>query len=278
MKRENLVRENRTERRTAERRMSERRADSHRRSNAKRNVRKNNNRANLVLAAGFVAAAVVVAGLCIGMFSKKSDKAATNYMAVNTSENATSATATQSATQAVTVSSDAKTAAVDKTAATQNTTAKTTAATQSTTAKTTAAVTTVKPVALDSAKVEKIVATAKAMVGKKYVSGAADPKVGFDSSGLVQYAYAQAGISVTRSSASLYAECNKVAKEDAQVGDLVFFSDTTDGSNAITNVGIYIGDNKMVSCSPEEVKVQDLTKAYYTEHLVAYGSIPALAK
>ena len=232
-----------------------------------RNVKRNNHlAANLILAGGFVAAAVLVGTICFNTFVKKSEKTVNNYKAVNATETASTATA---ATKAVTVSEDAT--SVSTTAATKvETTTQATAKTQS------ASQATAKS-ALDSAKVEKIVAAAKAQLGVKFTLGGNTPAVGFDSSGLVQYAYAEAGIAVTKSSSSLYDECKKISASEAQAGDLVFFSDTTDGSKTITNVGIYIGDNKMVSCSPTEVKVQDLTIGYFTEHLVGYGTIPALA-
>lgn len=66
-----------------------------------------------------------------------------------------------------------------------------------------------------------IVAAAYAQVGCAYVYGAASPGVAFDCSGLVMYCYAQAGISLPHSSASLAAYCNKSASQ-AQAGDIMW--------------------------------------------------------
>ena len=57
--------------------------------------------------------------------------------------------------------------------------------------------------------------------------------IGFDCSGLTQYAYAQAGISIPRNSRAQYAALPKVSSDDLQAGDLVFWA--TDPSNPGTH-------------------------------------------
>ena len=47
--------------------------------------------------------------------------------------------------------------------------------------------------------------------------------IGFDCSGLTQYAYAQAGISIPRNSRAQYASLPKVSSDDLRPGDLVFW-------------------------------------------------------
>ena len=67
--------------------------------------------------------------------------------------------------------------------------------------------------------------------------------VGFDCSGLTQYAYYQAGILLPRNSRAQYTAYPKVARADLQPGDLVFFY------TPVSHVGIYIGNGQMVHAS-----------------------------
>lgn len=84
---------------------------------------------------------------------------------------------------------------------------------------------------------EQAVELAKRELGKPYVWAAAGPN-SFDCSGLMLYVYDQLGISMPHYSGSQYAMFPKVAREDLQPGDLVFF-----GAN-IHHVGMYIGNGE----------------------------------
>ncbi len=86
------------------------------------------------------------------------------------------------------------------------------------------------------------VRTALAQVGKPYVVGAAGPD-GFDCSGLTQFAYAAAGISLPHSSRSQSGLGAPVSRADLQPGDLVFFY------SPVSHVGMYIGNGQMVHAS-----------------------------
>jgi cell wall-associated NlpC family hydrolase len=75
------------------------------------------------------------------------------------------------------------------------------------------------------------VAHAREKIGSPYVWGATGPG-SFDCSGLVQWAYRKAGVSIPRVTYAQYRKIDeKVAWKDLAVGDLVFF-------NARTHVGI----------------------------------------
>jgi peptidoglycan DL-endopeptidase CwlO len=76
-------------------------------------------------------------------------------------------------------------------------------------------------------------------VGSPYVWGASGPN-GFDCSGLTQFAYAAAGISLPHSSGAQSGYGRPVSRSELQPGDLVFFY------SPISHVGLYIGDGKMV--------------------------------
>ena len=95
--------------------------------------------------------------------------------------------------------------------------------------------------------------TALAQQGDPYVWGGAGPD-SFDCSGLTQYAYAAAGISLPHSSSMQSTMGTPVAYADLQPGDLVFFY------TPVSHVGMYIGNGQMVHAgtSGDVVKVVEL--------------------
>jgi cell wall-associated NlpC family hydrolase len=95
--------------------------------------------------------------------------------------------------------------------------------------------------------------TALAQLGDPYVWAASGPN-SFDCSGLTQYAYAAAGISLPHSSSAQSQMGAPVSRGALQPGDLVFFY------SPVSHVGIYIGNGQMVhaSTSGEPVKIGSL--------------------
>ncbi|MFU8853903.1 C40 family peptidase [Micromonospora sp. SL1-18] len=81
--------------------------------------------------------------------------------------------------------------------------------------------------------------TACAQVGDPYVWGATGPNA-FDCSGLTQYAYKAAGISLTHFTGAQWREGRAVSRSDARPGDLVFFF------SDLHHVGLYLGNGIMV--------------------------------
>ncbi len=92
--------------------------------------------------------------------------------------------------------------------------------------------------------------TALAQVGDPYVWGAGGPDA-FDCSGLTQYAYSAAGVSLPHSSRSQSGMGAPVSVGNLQPGDLLFFYSPT------SHVAMYVGNGKMVhaSTSGQPVKV-----------------------
>jgi cell wall-associated NlpC family hydrolase len=117
---------------------------------------------------------------------------------------------------------------------------------------------TVAPVALSSAAVPTA-AGATAMdralgkIGAPYRWGASGPNA-FDCSGLVNWAYRNAGVSLPRTSRAMSQVGARVAKSDLRPGDLVFFY------QPVSHVGIYIGNGKIVHASSRKspVKISDI--------------------
>jgi cell wall-associated NlpC family hydrolase len=104
-----------------------------------------------------------------------------------------------------------------------------------------------------SGAAQQAVDTALAQVGDPYVWGAGGPNA-FDCSGLTQYAYSAAGVSLPHSSASQSRMGTPVSRDQLQPGDLVFFY------SPVSHVGMYIGNGQMVhaSTSGQPVKVASL--------------------
>jgi len=95
------------------------------------------------------------------------------------------------------------------------------------------------PAAAPNQIAQTAVDTALAQQGKPYVWGGAGPD-SFDCSGLTQYAYAAAGVSLPHSSSAQSTLGTPVSLADLQPGDLVFFYPD------IGHVGLYIGNGLMV--------------------------------
>lgn len=88
------------------------------------------------------------------------------------------------------------------------------------------------------------VQVALAQVGTPYLWGGETPGVGFDCSGLVQHAYAAAGITLPRTAQTQYkAGPHLPDGVEPQAGDLLFFGT---GPDHVTHVGIALGHGRMV--------------------------------
>jgi cell wall-associated NlpC family hydrolase len=90
-----------------------------------------------------------------------------------------------------------------------------------------------------------VVAAAQSAVGTPYLSGGTTT-AGFDCSGLTQWAFAQAGIELERTSFDQYAQGTAVAQDDIQAGDLVFFSTAGPGAS---HVGIATSATTAISAT-----------------------------
>jgi cell wall-associated NlpC family hydrolase len=99
---------------------------------------------------------------------------------------------------------------------------------------------------------------ALAEVGVPYVWGGASPSAGFDSSGLIVWAYAQAGRGgLPQFTGALWTSGKHVSRAHLRPGDLVFFYDAG-------HVGIYLGHGRFVHATHtgSTVKIARLRGAY----------------
>jgi cell wall-associated NlpC family hydrolase len=110
------------------------------------------------------------------------------------------------------------------------------------------------------------VAAARQQLGTPYLWGGSSPSTGFDCSGLVQWAYAQAGIRIPRVT---YDQIDApggrpVGRNELLPGDLVFFKDP---SGDVHHVGMSLGGDKFIAAphTGDVVKVSSLKEPYYAQ-------------
>ncbi|WP_326821286.1 C40 family peptidase [Streptosporangium sp. NBC_01639] len=111
--------------------------------------------------------------------------------------------------------------------------------------------------ALQKVKAGKAVSAARKQIGDPYRWGASGPGA-FDCSGLVQYAWRKAGVTLPRITTSQYrAVRKKVSWRSLRPGDLMFFY----GKG---HVGMYVGKGKMVHSPSSGKTVRTVSlKGYY---------------
>ena len=102
--------------------------------------------------------------------------------------------------------------------------------------------------------------------GTAYRYGGSTPQTGFDCSGLVQWAYAKAGIQIPRVTDAQFAAGNAtpVDKSHLKPGDLVFFGQPGN----IYHVGISMGGDKFLHApkTGDVVKVASLSESYFAQN------------
>jgi cell wall-associated NlpC family hydrolase len=81
---------------------------------------------------------------------------------------------------------------------------------------------------------------AEGQIGVPYVWGGETPGVGFDCSGLVQWAWAKAGIQIPRTTETEWPAMVHVPLTALQPGDLLFYKNL-DGDNLVDHVVMYVG-------------------------------------
>ncbi|MDE5751017.1 MAG: C40 family peptidase, partial [Duncaniella sp.] len=118
-----------------------------------------------------------------------------------------------------------------------------------------------------------LISEADSWVGTPYRYGGND-RGGVDCSGFVTQVYLKAlGIKLPRSSREQSEYCPKIDKSRLTPGDLLFFR-TTKGSNRVSHVGIFVGDNRMIHSSTSRgVIYTDITSDYYARAYAGAGKV-----
>jgi cell wall-associated NlpC family hydrolase len=115
---------------------------------------------------------------------------------------------------------------------------------------------------------QSAIQAAETQLGVPYEWGGATPGVGFDCSGLVQWAYGQVGVSFPHLAQDQYNMTQRVPVSGLSAGDLVFFgSDPSD----VSHVGIYLGNGQMIDApnSTADVRVESI----YWNDLLGGGAV-----
>lgn len=105
-----------------------------------------------------------------------------------------------------------------------------------------------------SSTAQTVVNAAKTQIGKPYVWGATGPNA-YDCSGLVQYAYSQAGKNIGRTTYQQAGAGQHVSVSQAQAGDILMWGDYHDA--------IYVGNNQYVHAPQPGQNVTQATISSY---------------
>lgn len=103
----------------------------------------------------------------------------------------------------------------------------------------------------------QFIAAAQSLLGKPYIWGGTTAQ-GVDCSGLLYFAFNQAGIKMPRYVASQYGKMGtQVAAGDARPGDVLYW----DNAGPVDHVGIYLGDGKVLQ-APQSGDVVKISKVW----------------
>lgn len=118
---------------------------------------------------------------------------------------------------------------------------------------------------------QRAVEAAKSQLGKPYQWGASGPD-SYDCSGLTQWAWGQAGVSIPRVSQSQYDWTIPVSRGELRPGDLVFF-DRSGTGNQIHHVAMYIGGGDVIEAPYTGENVRINSTALNRSDLIGYGRV-----
>jgi len=116
----------------------------------------------------------------------------------------------------------------------------------------------------------QVVFTAMQMVGVPYRWGGASPE-GFDCSGLVQYAYSNAGLQLPRTAADQMKAVTPLTLENAEAGDLLFFRE----GKRTSHVAIYLGQGRFVHApsTGNSVSLDSFSNTYWRMRFARAGRV-----
>lgn len=128
------------------------------------------------------------------------------------------------------------------------------------------------PLPVWAASPERAAIIAQHYIGTRYLFGGATP-AGFDCSGLVQFAFRQAGIAVPRTVLRLRAHTSPVNPGKWRKGDLLFFA-----LPSRTHVGIYVGSGVFIHAPSrgKRVSYAHLHSTYWLAHYTGAGRVTSL--
>jgi cell wall-associated NlpC family hydrolase len=114
------------------------------------------------------------------------------------------------------------------------------------------------------------VQAAVSQLGVLYVFGGDSPSTGFDCSGLVQWSWGQAGVSIPRTTETQWAALNHVPLDALEPGDLLYYYNL-DGDDQVDHVVMYTGSGPYGTDTVIQAPFTGATVSYspiYTEGLI----------
>ncbi|CAL9418327.1 hypothetical protein SUDANB121_01817 [Nocardiopsis dassonvillei] len=113
--------------------------------------------------------------------------------------------------------------------------------------------------------IERVIARAESQLGVPYVWGGTTPGVGFDCSGLLQWAFREEGVDIPRVTHDQWNAGERIAFEDMERGDLIFWRSDPTAPDYISHVALYLGDGMMLEAprSGLNVRVTPVRTANY---------------
>jgi cell wall-associated NlpC family hydrolase len=118
---------------------------------------------------------------------------------------------------------------------------------------------------------QKAAAYAITLEGIPYLYGGTT-KQGFDCSGLTQFVYNHEGKQIVRTSDEQFHQFRSEAHSQAQVGDLVFFHDTSNLQSHVYHVGVFEGGTDMVAATHTGSDVQEQSYLWGGD-TVSFGTV-----
>jgi peptidoglycan DL-endopeptidase CwlO len=126
---------------------------------------------------------------------------------------------------------------------------------------------------------DSVVSIAMKYLGVPYLWGGANPKTGFDCSGLVQYVFAKLGVSLPHYAAAQWHAPDSVwvAPNHLEPGDLVFFTGSDGTRKEPGHVGIYVGDGDLIDAphTGSFVRVDSFSERWFARKYVGARRIVA---
>ncbi|HEY6821225.1 MAG TPA: C40 family peptidase [Burkholderiales bacterium] len=109
-------------------------------------------------------------------------------------------------------------------------------------------------------------ANAAKLVGTRYQYGGSSPLTGFDCSGLVQFSYREAGLSLPRTTEELHRASRAIPRSELRAGDLIFFNHQ---GLKNSHMGIYEGDGTFVHApsTGKDVRRDKLDSPYWKKRI-----------
>jgi cell wall-associated NlpC family hydrolase len=136
--------------------------------------------------------------------------------------------------------------------------------------------TTVSGSAMTAAELTTALKAAESRRGLPYVWGAAGPS-SFDCSGLVQWSFAQAGISMPRVAADQARTGPAVPVSQLQAGDLLFYHTDPTDPGYISHVAIYLGSGWMIQAPQPGMDVEVVPAGFGSQFAGAIRVYPRIA-